>query len=202
MGLWRLAACMLVLADPGVARADDAPSTLRVEVAESGWRVDADARPLGPSPMSADLPVTPGPHRVDFVRGSLRVERSVQLGPGETVRVTLPPSDRRRTARSVVGWGAVGLGALGLATSTAFIISSVLETDEATRLSGDDDPDAGARAALHRRLGDSRRATGQVTLAVGTAAVTAGILILWWGDDAPVPAVMVGPTAVSFEGRF
>lgn len=193
---------------------------LTVEV--KGWPSDAvatlDGRPLPPASMGTELPVDPGPHRIELASQGRSVQRDVVLREGDKVRVELelpaaPPSSSSppfapRTSAAprpsagpraemealptngfrVAGWVGLGLGTAGLLVGAVAGGLAVGQNADLDQVCVDDVCPPSAQGDVDSY--DATRALSTIGFVVGAVALTAGVVL-----------VLVPPSVGSPDGR-
>ncbi|HZO13794.1 MAG TPA: PEGA domain-containing protein [Polyangiaceae bacterium] len=197
-------------------------SRLRIEVEATvpGLVVKRDGTKLSGS-MGAAVPVDPGEHTVvASAEGYQTWSKTVTVdkaGDAVTVRVPLlatTSSDDRTPAQGVAPATVAGavVGAVGLVAVGVGVALGVVTLDKVSH--AEDDPNLCPNKSCSpegREAIDSATVTGHastVTLAVGGAAVVAGLVLVIMGvtsaRDASDAAVLpwIGPEGVGFHARF
>jgi hypothetical protein len=186
--------------------------------------VTIDNRRLLPALVGADVPVDPGPHRVEVRRADGRiVSRQVSLSEGRREEVTIvleaeeappptvveaPPSSSTATmrdgeegsSRGTFGWILLGTGAAaaGIGTVTGLVaLGKKSDLDEACN--------PGCNITHEETLDSYRlnRTISYVGFAVGVAAVSGGAYLLLSGsEEKPELALGVEPGGACLWGTF
>jgi hypothetical protein len=199
---------------------------VRVSALRPGEEVEVtiDGRRLLPALVGADVPVDPGPHRVEVRRADGRtVSRQISSSEGRREEVTIlleaepappptvveaPPTPGAPTvrdgqegsSRGTFGWILVGTGAAaaGIGTATGLVaLGKKSELDEAC--------DPGCHARYQETLDSYRlnRTISFVSFAVGVAAVSGGAYLLLSGpEEKPGLALGVEPGGARLWGTF
>jgi hypothetical protein len=214
-------------------RAEQELAGLRTKVAElviqtnlEGAEVTVNEVVLGTTPLSDQVWVNPGRHRVQVTYpGRIPAGKVIAAVGGETVEVeftlvdpalpaprpapvvtrpavTSSPEPRREPAPTWIGWTATGVLAAG-AVVTGVLHLSAKNDYEAERDSLGSDPGAkqDALVAAHGRASNYALATD---ILAATALVAGGVTLyvtLQEGDAAET-SIGVGPGTVAWSGRF
>ncbi len=191
-----------------------------------GLTVSLDGEPLDRSEWTDPILVDPGEHAiVASIAGGVTVEDHEVLGPSDAKRAVLhfpgepppapapavapPPvhSEPRATGNgaSIWGWGALGVGAVGLGTG---IVSGAIMLDAKSSL--DRQCAGGCPESASSELSRFRTARVVSAIGYGVAIVgigTGGVLLLFVHpsrrDEARAPlGLSVGPGRLDVTGRF
>jgi PEGA domain-containing protein len=150
----------------------DAPPVVRLESKPAGALVWLDGGLVGVAPQQRT--VTEGRHRARAeLRGHLPIEVQFDAlaGTRETVALELSPLPEPSPTLQRAGWGVLAVGLAGIAVGAPLL--ALHGRSYPGRCSGDDvDDDGDCRFRYDTRAG------GAIAVAVGGAAVVAGIVLL------------------------
>lgn len=159
--------------------------------------IDAGEAPIqGRTPLRHRVPV--GERLVRFsLTGYADAVRTVELEPGDSkvLHVELEPA----SSTAWVGWSLVGVGLAAGATGAVFLNLAATDADEADQL-GPRPSEVEERADLEDAF-EAHRTVGWVGVGLGAAAVSTGLALLLWPEDAPLTVSTRG-RGLRVEGSF
>lgn len=184
-------------------------TTLRINTTKLGAQITVDGEPAGVSPLTEDVFLSPGDHRIiarldghDPAVESLRTEAGettfVTLRLKETVKMPTPPTLTRPSTRSP--WPAIGTASatfIGLAAGTAFTLASNAASTSADNAVSDirhgiaRNCEAGSASPAckdYESAAQSRQTYGAIAAGSFIGAGIAGVatVILVFFPDAPI----------------
>jgi hypothetical protein len=170
---------------PGIARI----------VADDGSDVAVDGRPVGKTPLTRPLEVTPGAHLIAVTkRGYDGFSYSATFARGETVTIPVHYTRSSERITSYVFFGATGVAAL---TGAAFTIVSLSEQSRAQNVltaQGQGNIQA-SDIATYGSAVDARnrwRAAAEISFGAGVALLATGA-VLYFFDQPSMAPVVEGP---------
>lgn len=159
--------------------------TVRANVVD---RAHLDGQPIDPARLAQPLELPPGRHRITLsARGRVPFAHQFELGRKQVLEVdaTLPVTNRRITA-----WSLIGAGGVSLATGAIFGGLALDAQSDAEALEGRIDAGLSERElSRYRSLETSRDDRAGIALGLGiagVAALTTGVL-LWVFDHEQPP---------------
>ncbi len=184
--------------------------TLGAASRDKGFRVTLDGKPVPAPLLDVERPLDPGQHRVKAsAPGFSDFEKSFAVEEAAHVVVEVPfaaaPADRDGAARAftskqILGYGLLGVGAVGLGTS---LVTGILALNHHSHLSDSCHPGCPPSAAQDLSAFRTDRTLSYVSLAVGVSAASiGGYLVLAGEPQAEHIGAALSPGGVELRGRF
>jgi hypothetical protein len=181
--------------------------------------VTVDGTPLSSALIGVHRPIDPGTHKIEVKGDKLAGEGSVTVPEGgkESLEVEVkavegaepakpeptpppppvaPPSDSGGGTTKILGYTALGIGVVGLAAGTIFLLSSSSKRSDANALCPNDQCPESKRSEVES-LDNSASTAGTLSVigfGVGVVGVGAGVALLLMSGSKSEPAKTTGLT--------